>query len=315
MGDYHVHLHPHSPRPDSPPPGVYPPAHVESFVTRALSRGADVVGFTEHLHRFVDFESAITGFWNTGEHEDLTRHSRNFYYSELNLRLDRYVDAVVGARERGLPVRLGMEVDFFPAHLEKILEIIGNFPFDFLIGSVHWVGAWAVDHPALAHEFDRRGVRRAYEDYFRVVCELAESGTVQVLAHVDVVKKFGHRCDEEPEDLYRQVVASAVRGGVAVEVSSAGLRYEAAEPYPSPILLRMCRQAGVPITLASDAHHPEDAADRHREMAEYARAAGYREQLSFGVGGQRTFVPLPGSPDPGPADPGRGSREDERIGG
>ncbi|WP_158841334.1 histidinol-phosphatase [Saccharothrix deserti] len=314
MGDYHVHLHPHVPRPDSPAPGVYPPGHVESFVTRALSRGATEVGFTEHLHRFVDFEPAIAGFWNTGEHADLTEHSRRYYYDDLNLRLDRYVEAVLDARERGLPVRLGMEVDFFPAHLDKTVEIIEKFPFDFLIGSVHWVGAWSVDHPAPAHEFDRRGVRRAYEDYFRLVTDLAESGIVQVLAHVDVVKKFGHRCDEEPVDLYRQVVAAAVRGGVAVEVSSAGLRYEAAEPYPSPTLLRMCGQAGVPITLASDAHYPDEAADRHLDMARYAREAGYREQLSFGVGGHVTRVDLPEPPPVvRPAGAGRGAPGTERT--
>ncbi|OLB79918.1 MAG: hypothetical protein AUI14_08875 [Actinobacteria bacterium 13_2_20CM_2_71_6] len=166
---------------------------------------------------------------------------------------------------------------------------------------MHWVGNWSLDHPAVAYEFARRGVRQSYVDYFRLVAELAESGAVQVLAHPDVVKKFGHRCAEEPTDLYQRVVDAARRGGVAMEVSSAGLRYEVAEPYPAPTLLRMSRRAGVPITLASDAHYPEQAADRHRVLVSYARAAGYREQLSFRVGGTATLVPLPdpnGMPDP-----------------
>jgi len=58
MGDYHVHLHPHEPRPDSPPPGVYPKEHVDAYVETALSRGAGEVGFTEHLHRFTPFGRA-----------------------------------------------------------------------------------------------------------------------------------------------------------------------------------------------------------------------------------------------------------------
>ncbi|GAA3349409.1 histidinol-phosphatase HisJ [Amorphoplanes nipponensis] len=303
MGDYHVHLHPHVPRPDSPPPGVYPEDYVDAFVETALSRGATEVGFTEHLHRFVDFEPAVAGFWNVGPRADLTEHSRTYYYDDLNLRLDRYVAAVLGARDRGLPVRLGMEVDFFPAHLEKMTAVLRQYPFDYLIGSVHWIDAWSVDHPAVAYEFERRGVRRAYEDYFGLVADLAESGLVQVLAHPDVVKKFGHRCPEEPVDLYRKVVDAARRGGVAMEVSSAGLRYPVGEPYPSPALLRMSHQAGIPITLASDAHYPDQAADQHMELVRYARAAGYRHQLAFRVGGAAHLVALPDPDAAAPTEP------------
>ncbi|MDI1464557.1 histidinol-phosphatase [Catellatospora sp. KI3] len=293
MGDYHVHLHPHEPRPEtSPPPGQYPPGHVDAFVERALSRGATEVGFTEHLYRFVEFAPAIEGFWAGGSRQDLTEQSRQMYYDELNLHLDRYVEAVTGARDRGLPVRLGMEVDWFPAHADRIAAILAQYPFDYLIGSVHWVGEWALDHPAVTYEYERRGVRRAYEDYFALVTELAEAGVVQVLGHADVVKKFGHRCEQEPVDLYERLVAAAVRGGVAVEVNSAGLRKRIAEPYPAPTLLRMCHEAGVPITLASDAHEPHEAADRFDEIIRYARAAGYRERLAFDTGGASRLVPL-----------------------
>ncbi|TDC99489.1 histidinol-phosphatase HisJ family protein [Nonomuraea deserti] len=293
LGDYHVHLHPHIPRPESPPPGVYPKEHVEAYVEQALARGATEVGFTEHLHRFADFEPAIANFWETGESGDLVAHSRQYYYDDLNLRLDRYVSAVTAARERGLPVLLGLEVDFLPAYQDVIGEALRRYPFDFLIGSVHWIGAWSVDHPAVAHEFERRGVRRAYEDYFGLVTELAESRSVNVLAHPDVVKKFGHRCVEEPLDLYERLVRAASRNEIAMEVSSAGLRYEVAEPYPAPSLLRMAHAAGVPITLASDAHYPDQAAYRYRELVQYVWDAGYRHRVAFRTGGVREVVALP----------------------
>ncbi|MFD3587367.1 histidinol-phosphatase [Streptomyces sp. NPDC058683] len=297
MGDYHVHLHPHTPRPDSPPPGVYPKGHVDAYVERALSRGATEVGFTEHMHRFVDLKPVAAGFWNVGESAELTERSRRYYYDELNLRLDRYTEAVLSARDRGLPVLLGLEVDFLPGRMEKILDVLSGYPFDYLIGSVHWIGAWAVDHDGMTAEFARRGVRRSYEDYFALVVELAESGLVQVLAHPDVVKKFGHRCDQEPVDLYRRLVDAAQRNGVAFEVSSAGLRYQALEPYPAPALLRMCHEAGVEITLASDAHYPEQAADQYRTLVRYARAAGYRRRLRFRTGGAQQLAVLPDPDD------------------
>ncbi|MGP4112719.1 histidinol-phosphatase [Streptomyces sp. 4N509B] len=317
MGDYHVHLHPHVPREDSPPPGVYPKAHVDAYVERALERGATEVGFTEHMHRFVEIEPAAAGFW-LGDREELTEHSRRYYYDELNLHLDRYAGAVLSARDRGLPVLLGLEVDFLPRRMEQIADILAQYPFDYLIGSVHFIGAWAVDHPAVAAEFARRGIRRAYEDYFGLVAELAESGSVQVLAHPDVVKKFGHRCEEEPTDLYERVVAAARRGGVALEVSSAGLRYEALEPYPAPTLLRMGHEAGVPITLASDAHYPDQAADQYGRLVRYARAAGYRQRVGFRAGGGSYLVDLPDLDDGSSGEAGEAAQTgepDERAGG
>ena len=91
-----------------------------------------------------------------------------------------------------------------------------------------------MDHDGADFEFDRRGVRAAYEDYFELAARLAGSGTVDALAHVDVVKKHGRRLAEPIGDLYRPVVAAAAASGTAVEVSSAGLHAGAAEPYPAP---------------------------------------------------------------------------------
>jgi histidinol-phosphatase (PHP family) len=80
---------------------------------------------------------------------------------------------------------------------------------------------------------------------------------------------------------YQAVVAAAAASGTAVEVSSQGLRKPAAEVYPSPLFLAMFREAGVPITLASDGHQPDDAGWGHDAVVSAARAAGYVERLQF----------------------------------
>lgn len=283
MGDYHVHLHPHEPAPPgSVPPGVYPPGHIEGYVEAAAARGAAEVGFTEHLYRCVESADALGPFWD-GPSPDarLGAQSRRFVESERNLSLEGYVAAVVAARERGLPVLLGLEVDYFPETIDSVLELLAPYPFDFLIGSVHWVGPWAVDHEDAVDEFERRGVRRSYEDYFTIAAALAGSGAVDVLAHVDVVKKHGRRLADDPLDLWAPVVKAAAASGVAVEVSSAGLYQAAAEIYPAPRLLGMFADARVPITFASDAHFPADAARGWNEVTAAARSAGYRERLRF----------------------------------
>ena len=73
----------------------------------------------------------------------------------------------------------------------------------------------------------------------------------------------------------------AAASGTAVEVSSQGLRNPAAEVYPSPVFLKMFHEAGIPITLASDAHFPHEAAWGHAEVVAAARRAGYTERLRF----------------------------------
>lgn len=282
MGDYHVHLHPHGPYHGvGPEPGHYPDAYIEAYVEAAARNGAEEVGFTEHLYRCVESATVLGSFWENEPKTDLAELTEAFVREERFLSLNRYVDAVVAAKDRGLPVLLGLEVDFFPETIDSVVELLSPYPFDYLIGSTHWVGGWSIDHGGAAYEFDRRGVRQAYEDYFAIEEQLAASGAVDVLAHVDVAKKQGYRLAEPPTDLYAKVVAAAAESGTAVEVSTAGLHQPAAELYPHQRFLEMFFDAGVPITLASDAHYPEQAGrDRHRAVAA-AREAGYRERLRY----------------------------------
>lgn len=280
MGDYHVHLHPHAPE-SGPPPGDFSLGLIEAYVEAAGSRGVAEVGFTEHLYRFTEAATALGRFWERESRADLAEQSERFVAIERTLGLEAYCAAVVDAKQRNLPVLLGLEVDFFPDSIDDVLELLAPYPWDFLIGSVHWIGGWALDHPDVRAEFGRRGVDHAYEQYFELVTQLAASGAVDVLGHVDVVKKFGHRASRERLDLYDEVARAAAASGTAVEVSSAGLRRPVNEIYPSPSFLRILREAGVAITIASDAHRPANTAIGRSEAIDAARTAGYRERLAF----------------------------------
>jgi len=282
MGDYHVHLHDHGPyRGVGPPLGEYPPGHIEAYVAQAAANGLAEVGFTEHLYRCVESIPVLGRFWDNEPQQDLADQTEAFVAEDRTLSLDAYVAAVVDAKDRGLPVKLGLEVDFFPETIDAVLEFLEPYPWDFLIGAVHWIGGWAVDYDESAHEFRRRGVRQAYEEYFALERQLAASGAVDVLAHVDVVKVHGDVLAQPPTDLYEGVVAAAVSSGTAVEVSSAGLHKPIAELYPAPSFLDMFGRAGVPITLASDAHGPEHCGRDSGVLVQAAREAGYSQHLVF----------------------------------
>lgn len=292
VSDYHLHLHPHQPTDEGPPPGDYPPGHLEAFVESAAERGVAELGFTEHLYRCREAGPALGAFWEAdGDAWYVPSTIRN-YEADRNLSLDGYVSAVQTAKERGLPVKLGLEVDFFPESIDRVLELIEPYPWDFLIGSVHWIGGWGVDDGRQFDEFARRGVDRAWDDYFELERELARSGAVDVLAHVDVVKKHGTQPTFDLDGWYDEVVTAAAGTGTAVEVSSQGLRKPCREVYPAPRFLQKFFEAGVPITLASDGHRPSEAAIGHDEVVHAARAAGYRTHLRFSE--RRSFaVELP----------------------
>ncbi len=292
MSDYHLHLFPHHPSPEAPPPDTYPAGYIDSYVEAALARGVTELGFTEHLYRCVESAAVLGDWWRRDPDAGLVAEMAEVLREERNLSLERYVEAVLDAKGRGLPVKLGIEVDFVPGTEQAILDLLAPYPFDYLVGSIHWIGAWNFQRPWAAAEYLRRGVARAFDQYFELEAQLAASGMVDVLGHADVIKVAGLLPERTLDDLYEPVVAAAARSGKAVEVSSAGLRREAAEVYPAPAFLRRFHEANVPITLASDAHRPSEAAWGHAEVLRAARAAGYEEHLRFD-GRRRIVVPLP----------------------
>ena len=282
MGDYHVHLHKHGQYDGiGPPPGQYPIDHIEAYVETARSSGVTEIGFTEHLYRCVESKAILGTWWEQDPRKDLREYTKSYVREERVLSLERYVQAVVDAKDRGLPVLLGLEVDFFPETAETVAEFLEPYPFDFLIASTHWLGAWGVDLPDQTFEFDRRGPLQSYEDYFHTETELAASGLFDVLAHADVIKKQGLFLAETPSDMYEELAVASARGGTAVEVSTAGLYQPAEEMYPAEPLLRRFHNHSVPITLASDAHIPEHTARDFGRAVDLARSVGYTERIQF----------------------------------
>ena len=180
MSDHHLHLHAHNEPGTVHPPAQYRVGLIDEYVESAAVAGVTELGFTEHLYRCVEAEDALGRFWDVPGHPELSAHSEAFVSSDRTLSLEAYVQVVLEAKHRGLPVQLGLEIDFFPESIDAVLELIEPYPWDFLIGSVHWIGPWAIDSSEVAWEFDRRGVDQAWYDYFQLVEALAASGTVSL---------------------------------------------------------------------------------------------------------------------------------------
>jgi histidinol-phosphatase (PHP family) len=278
--DYHLHLWPHGEKATGPAL-----EQVAAYCERAAKAGVEEVALTEHLFRFVQADRALRGFWDDDPMADPTLRSRMAAYwdDHMGADLDRYMEVAILAKQAGLPVVTGLEVDYYQGRMDKVAEVLAGYPFDVLLGSVHWLGAWLFDWledgPSMA-EWDLRGTEAAWDAYTSALEELAASGVCDVLAHPDLAKVAGYR-PRAPLEHYDRMAEAAARSGMAAEVSSAGWRKPAAEAYPAPELLSRFFERGVPITTASDAHRLGEVAHRADELRALVVRAGYHELCGF----------------------------------
>jgi histidinol-phosphatase (PHP family) len=269
--DYHLHLWPHS-QSDA----QTTVDQVAAYCERAAAQGVTEIAVTEHLFRFTQAKDRLGGFWNDLPGDELRPGMAAYWDHHARVDLDAYVEVVQAVKAAGLPVVLGLEVDYYQDRMDDVADLLAGYPFDVLLGSVHWLGTWRFDvlsDPQVAAEWDHRDIDAVWEEYTRAMEELGASGVCDVFAHPDLVKIAGH-VPVVPDEFYDRITEAAVNSGMAAEVSSAGWRKPVGEEYPSPPLLKRFVDHGVPLTTASDAHTLPDVAERADDLRLLLNRAG-----------------------------------------
>jgi histidinol-phosphatase (PHP family) len=262
LTDYHLHLRPDEGgnRPDE----WMTEENVDRYLEAAEAAGVEELGVSEHVHRFRD----ALAIW---------RHP--FWEEQASDDLEAYCEFV-----RSGPLRLGIEMDFVPGAEDRIANLLDAHGFDYVVGSVHFVGEVAVDHVG----FDAWEVLgdpdRVWRRYFETLAEAARSGLFDILAHPDLVKVWGKgrpSPERDPRLHYEPAVEAIAESGIAVEVSTAGLRKPAGEIYPAGPFAEMCVEAGAVFSLSSDAHVPEHVGYEYGRAVETMRGWGIDEVAVF----------------------------------
>lgn len=249
---------------------------MEEYVEAAIAAGLKEIGFSDH----------IPMYW-------LPEEKRDPGIAMRMEELEEYVSDVIRLRERypEIPIRLGIEADFIPGREEELVRILAPYSWDYVIGSVHFIGEWDFDNPAKTNRYAEWDISELYAKFFTLECMAARSGLFDILAHIDLIKKFGHRPSHDLGRLYADVAGVIAEAGVAIELSTAGRRKPVGEVYPNPSLLKQCCVRGVPLVISSDAHSPREVAWGFLEARELALQVGYTQVARF-EGRGRYFEPL-----------------------
>ena len=263
LTDYHLHLRPDDV--DARPSEYFTEANAERYRAAASERGIVELGVSEHVYRF---EQAL----------DVWRHP--FWLPFARDDLDAYCTFV---REQ-TDLRLGIEADFVAGAEDRMANLLEARDFDYVVGSVHFIRDGAVDMDDYSVWESGRSVEEIWRRYFETIGESARSGLFDVLAHPDLVKVWGRERPLPSGDLrryYELAIDGIAESGIAIEVSTAGLRKRVQELYPSQGFLEMCLEAGAAVALSSDAHRPQDVGADYEQALELLAELGVDELCVF----------------------------------
>ena len=243
FSDYHTHQQGHRTT-------AYTQALLQPWVDSARKRGLRDIAFTDHdrYHAGVDFD----------EIERLRENNPD------------------------IKIRAGIELDNDPetsaagrTWIEKNWDKL-----DFVLGSVHYLerdDQMFDTVPEGAAQFEGRKIDIVYVDYFRRVREIAATGLVDCLAHIDLVKIHGHRPDAEIGSIVNETLEFIKSRDLAIELSTAGWRKPVNELYPSDEIIRLALAKGIPFTTASDAHSRAQLGENFDRLAEKMSILGVSE--------------------------------------
>lgn len=262
LTDYHLHLRPDDP--DAAPGQYFTSANVKRYLDAAAAAGIAELGVSEHVHRFRQaLQIWDHPFWRLQARDDLGDYC---------------------AFVRSTPLRLGLEMDFVPGREDRIAAMLDAHEFDYVVGSVHFIGDRAVDWDGYDIWEVTGDPDRVWRMYFEALEAAIRTGLYDILAHPDLVKVWGDRRpapNRDPRFYYGPVVEAIAETGIAVEVSTAGLHKPTGELYPADAFARMCVEVGAAFALSSDAHVPEDVGRDYDRAVERMRDWGIKEIAVF----------------------------------
>jgi len=231
----------------------------ERYIRAAIERGIKEIGFSEHIALMPQGEQ-----W-------CMKPEKLPEYVELILRLRKQFPEI--------EVRLGVELDYIPNREKQLTEIVTSYPFDYIIGSVHYMGEETVDlGPGF---YIGKNISQIFENYFNLVCEAASTGLYDIMGHPDLVRIHRFRPDEDITHLYSMMASAFKIHDVAFELNTNGMNKPLHDFYPDKKYLTLFAQHGVAVCVNSDAHFPSRIGQYFDEAYDLLKMNGFHEMAVF----------------------------------
>ena len=177
---------------------------------------------------------------------------------------------------RSPKILFGIEADYYNGCEAFLANWLIREPFDFVLGSVHFIEDWGFDNPSERHIWDSVDISTTWKKYFNVVAKLVDTGLFDAIGHLDLPKKFGHRpSDKSLKEMIAPLLDRMALSGIGIEINTSGLRKPVREIYPSPLILEMACERGIPVCFGSDSHIPEEMGSDFDSALAMAREASY----------------------------------------
>jgi histidinol-phosphatase (PHP family) len=208
-------------------------------------------------------------------------------------RLGEYVQEIQEAAQTAkVTVRIGIEADYFPETVETLRDALAPHPFDYVIGSVHYLDGFPIDeHRRYWDALSLEQREEKWRLYWERIRQMAESRIYDFVGHLDLPKKFGHRPTLSHAQAETAALDAIAAADMAIEINTAGWSLPAQEAYPALSLLRAARQRDIPLLINADAHAPAHLTRNFERARELARQAGYAHLVRY-ERRQRISVPL-----------------------
>ncbi len=252
--DYHMHT----------PLCKHAAGPMEDYVERGIELGLREIGFSDH--------NPLPG-----------GRSANVRMNEAEI--DYYVERVTELqfRYRGkIDVMLGLEMDYVGGLEDYLEQQLAKYPWDYVIGSIHFLDKDCRESSWPRH-YDG-DARQLYARYFDLMRRMARSGLCDIVAHFDVTKRSGCLPGEREAEEITRTLEEIKAADISLEINTSGYRHpELPEPQPYPAL-PIAEQAlalGIPLTVNSDAHAPDQVGLKFAEVGGFLKRKGCRQLVRF----------------------------------
>ncbi|MBU8908840.1 histidinol-phosphatase [Desertibacillus haloalkaliphilus] len=250
---------------------------IEDYITAAISNGLDVIGIADHSPYFHSKED------HPSPGVTMAKSQFNDYVNEVLTFKEKYRDKI--------DVLLGIECDYFPAHMESYRQAVRNIPFDYIIGSVHFVDDISIFKKGRWEGLTKEQKIKTKESYYSLIEQSARSGMFQVLGHIDAMKGFYPQFSEIETDVIDQTLQVIADHELVIEVNTSGKTKDSGGWYPSDEILERALFHNVSVTFGSDAHVPERVGDEFNIVTKRLKEIGYHEWVYF-VDQKKVPVPI-----------------------